>query len=64
MASFVPAHSGVAVLDFHEVPLRAFDHLSTFYDFFSTKAKDLSNPFRKGFFYLFKRSQYGPLTAT
>jgi hypothetical protein len=31
MASFVPAHSGVAVLDFHEVPLRAFDHLSTLF---------------------------------
>jgi len=30
-ASFVPAYSGVAVLDFHEVPLWAFGHLNTLF---------------------------------
>jgi hypothetical protein len=34
MASFVPAYSGVAVLDFHEVPLGAFGHLNTLYNYF------------------------------
>ena len=46
LVSFVPAYSGVAVPDFHEVPLWAFDHLNTFYDpFFSIKSEALSNAF-------------------
>ncbi len=39
MASFVPAYSGVAVLDSHEVPLKAFDHLNTLYDYFLSQAQ-------------------------
>jgi len=41
MASFVPAYSGVAVLDFHEIPLRAFDHLNTLYKHFLAQSSKI-----------------------